>query len=221
MLTCTDVHWRAHITTPFSLAAQLPGSSALIFPNHCCLSALLEQLWQVPLWRGRWVGSLWALWSERLLCPNRWPLHTANADFHSDSVFVSLFRNALPATYARCCATQYALQVNAHAVHILCRDVFLLLPPLWPDFCIHFLNRWPCGWTHWVPLSVNIYIFLLFTTYLFTSYFWGRAEKAPAAVLSSDALMFVLQDRRLSALSTPVTPVSCCMRYCAAEAGSC
>lgn len=169
-----DVHWRAHITTtfslfffcffiettPFSLAAQFPGSSALISPNHCCLSALLEQLWQVPLWRGRWVGSLWALWSERLLCPNHWQLHMANADFHPDSVFVSLFRNALPVTYARSCATQYALQVNAHTVHILCRYVFRLLPPLWPDFCVHFLNRWPCGWTHWVPLSVNIFFII-------------------------------------------------------------
>lgn len=186
MLTCTyNFLFVFYQTTPFSLAAQFPGSSPLISPNHCCLSALLEQLWQVPLWRGRWVGSLWALWSECLRCPNHWQLHTANADFHSDSVSVSLFRNALPATCARSCATQYALQVNAHTVHALCRYAFLLLPPLWPDFCVHFLNRWPCGWTHWVPLSVNIFYYLQHIYSQATS----EEEQERHRLWCSDALM--------------------------------
>lgn len=138
-MACSKVHAASH--TPGLMMTQKRGT----FPSP--VSALLQHLCRVPVWRGRPVGPLRTLRREHGggYTPDASPL---SPDFNLLS-FCPL-RNVHPATFAPSCVTPFARRVNAHATQIL------RLQRAFPQIWCTFLLRWCCRWAKWIAVPVSI-----------------------------------------------------------------
>lgn len=194
---------REHGSSDYVSAA----AALLCMIYHCCMiSALLQQLWQVSVWGGRWVRSLRALWSK----------HRPNSDDKSQAsqAASSLQPFCFLPGLLLLLPLPHTMWHNLHArsvqiMHIYHSYVYVK-KRVNLDLVILFVARWPCWRDNRDPLSVRVLIIqntlilnLLHPHLMMHS---NTCEMRQSLSL----LVFVLQDGGLSALSGPLTPLHCC-----------